>query len=98
VYWARYLDDELDGANPYASPLRAPDRSGLPSATVVTAGYDPFRDEGAAYADRPRAAGVGVTHADYPGMVHVFASFPDLERARDARETIAGDLSSAFDR
>jgi acetyl esterase len=97
-YWDRYLDDELDGANPYASPLRAPDLSGLPSATVVTAGYDPLRDEGAAYADRLREAGVEVTHADYPGMVHVFASFPDLGRARDARETIAADLSSAFDR
>ena len=97
-YWDRYLDDELDGANPYASPLRAPDCSGLPSATVVTAGYDPLRDEGAAYADRLREAGVEVTHADYPGMVHVFASFPDLGRARDARETIAADLSSAFDR
>jgi acetyl esterase len=97
-YWERYLDDELDGANPYASPLRAPDCSGLPSATVVTAGYDPLRDEGAAYADRLREAGVEVTHADYPGMVHVFASFPDLERARDARETIASDLAAAFGR
>jgi acetyl esterase len=97
-YWDRYLDDELDGANPYASPLRAPDCSGLPSATVVTAGYDPLRDEGAAYADRLSEAGVEVTHADYPGMVHVFASFPDLERARDARETIASDLAAAFGR
>jgi len=97
-YWARYLDDEVDGANPYASPLRAPDLSGLPSATVVTAGYDPLRDEGAAYADRLREAGVSVTHANYPGMVHVFASFPDLDRAADARETVAGDLDAAFDR
>jgi acetyl esterase len=97
-YWDRYLDDGLDGANPYASPLRAPDLSGLPSATVVTAGYDPLRDEGAAYADRLREAGVAVTHADYPGMVHVFASFPDLERARDARETVAADLDVAFER
>lgn len=96
-YWARYLDDEMDGANPYASPLRAPDLSALPSATVVTAGYDPLRDEGAAYADRLREAGVSVTHAEYPGMVHVFASFPDLDRARDARATIANDLAAAFD-
>ena len=97
-YWQRYLADEMDGANPYASPLRAPDLSGLPSATVITAGYDPLRDEGAAYADRLREAGVEVTHANYPGMVHVFASFPDLDRARDARETIAADLNGAFDR
>ena len=97
-YWNRYLDDDLDGANPYASPLRAPDLADLPSATVVTAGYDPLRDEGAAYADRLREAGVAVTHANYPGMVHVFASFPDLGRAQDARETVASDLDSAFGR
>jgi len=97
-YWERYLDDVVDGANPYASPLRAPDLSGLPSATVVTAGYDPLRDEGAAYADRLQEAGVAVTHANYPGMVHVFASFPELERARDARATIADGLDAAFDR
>ncbi|AZH25737.1 alpha/beta hydrolase [Haloplanus aerogenes] len=97
-YWDRYLADDLDGANPYASPLRAPDLSDLPSATVVTAGYDPLRDEGAAYADRLREAGVSVTHAEYPGMVHVFVSFPDLKRATDARETIAADLDAAFGR
>jgi acetyl esterase len=97
-YWARYLDDEVDGANPYASPLRATDLSDLPSATVVTAGYDPLRDEGAAYADRLREAGVSVTHAEYPGMVHVFASFPDLDRARNARATVASDLDAAFGR
>jgi len=97
-YWDRYLDDELDGANPFASPLRAPDLSALPSATVVTAGYDPLRDEGAAYADRLREAGVAVTYANYPGMVHVFASFPDLDRAQDARETVASDLDAAFGR
>jgi acetyl esterase len=97
-YWERYLDDAVDGANPYASPLRALDLSGLPPATVVTAGYDPLRDDGAAYADRLRESGVSVTHANYPGMVHVFASFPDLERARDARATIANDLDDAFGR
>ncbi|MFB6196256.1 MAG: alpha/beta hydrolase [Haloplanus sp.] len=97
-YWERYLGDEMDGAHPYASPLRARDLSNLPSATVVTAGYDPLRDEGAAYADRLREAGVSVTHANYPGMVHVFASFPDLDRARDARERIADDLNAAFGR
>jgi acetyl esterase len=95
-YWERYLGDDVDGANPYASPLRARDLSGLPSATVITAGYDPLRDEGAAYADRLREAGVPVTHENYPGMVHVFASFPDLERARDARRRIAVGLNEAF--
>ncbi|GAB3322708.1 alpha/beta hydrolase [Haloplanus salinarum] len=97
-YWERYLGDDIDGANPYASPLRARDLSGLPSATVITAGYDPLRDEGAAYADRLREGGVSVTHENYPGMVHVFASFPDLDRARDARRVIADGLATAFGR
>ncbi|WP_251330735.1 alpha/beta hydrolase [Haloplanus pelagicus] len=97
-YWNRYLGDALDGANPYASPLQAPELGGLPSATVITAGYDPLRDEGAAYADRLRAAGVPVTHKNYPEMVHVFASFPDLDRAVDARSLIAADLGAAFGR
>jgi acetyl esterase len=97
-YWERYLGDDVDGANPYASPLRARDLSGLPSATVITAGYDPLRDEGAAYADRLREAEVVVTHENYPGMVHVFASFPDLDRAQDARRQIAEGLNEAFGR
>nr|WP_305882598.1 alpha/beta hydrolase [Haloplanus ruber] len=96
-YWERYLGDDIDGANPYASPLRATDLSGVPSATVITAGYDPLRDEGAEYADRLREAGVSVTHENYPGMVHVFASFPDLDRAADARQVIADGLATAFD-
>jgi acetyl esterase len=95
-YWKRYLSDDIDGANPYASPVRARDLSGLPSATVITAGYDPLRDEGAAYAKRLREAGVSVTHENYPGMVHVFASFPNLDRARDARRVIADGLTVAF--
>jgi acetyl esterase len=97
-FWDCYLADEVDAVHPYASPLRARDLSGLPSATVVTAGYDPLRDEGAAYADRLEAAGVSVTHDHYPGMVHVFASFPDLDRARAARATVAADLRAAFER
>ncbi|GAB6860298.1 alpha/beta hydrolase [Haloplanus litoreus] len=97
-YWERYLGDDVDGANPYASPLRARELSGLPSATVITAGYDPLRDEGAAYADRLREAGVPVTHENFPGMVHVFASFPDLGRAQDARRRIAEGLNEAFGR
>lgn len=71
-FWDHYLASPADGDNPYASPLRASDLSGLPPAMVVTAEYDPLRDEGAAYADRLQEAGVKVTASRYDGVVHGF--------------------------
>ena len=52
------------------SPLRAKDFAGLPPAYVMLGGYDPLHDEGLAYAEKLRAAGVKVTIADYADMVH----------------------------
>ncbi|MFC5969735.1 alpha/beta hydrolase [Halomarina salina] len=89
-FWEQYLRSSVDGANPYASPLRARDLSGLPSACVVTAGHDPLRDEGAAYAERLREAGVGVVHDHYPTMCHGFLSLTDeVQRAEEAMATVA---------
>ncbi len=98
-FWQQYLPDEQAGQQPYASPLRAPDLSGLPPAVIITAEYDPLRDEGEAYARRLRDAGVPVVSSRYTGMVHLFfrlAAF--LEPARKALLEVAAGLRSAFSR
>jgi acetyl esterase len=96
-YWDQYLDSTVQGANPFASPLRAPDLSALPPATVLTCGFDPLRDEGLAYADRLRSADVDVTVRNYPDAIHAFVSFPDLVRTREARADLVADLRTAFE-
>lgn len=90
-YWDQYLADPSHGAHPYASPLRADDLSGLPPAFVLTAEYDPLRDEGEAYAERLRRAGVNVTAVRYDGMFHGFFSLAStLDAGRRAnREAFA---------
>ena len=62
----------FDRASPQLSPLRAKDFAGLPSAYVMLGGYDPMHDEGLAYAEKLRQAGVTVTVGDYADMVHCF--------------------------
>lgn len=70
-FWRNYLRTPADGANPYASPLRA-DLRGLPSATVITNENDPLRSEGEAYARKLRAAGVRVDARRYNRVTHEF--------------------------
>ena len=62
----------VDAADPAVSPLFTPDLAGVAPALVVTAGYDPLRDEGDAYAARLAEAGVAVTHQTNDTLIHDF--------------------------
>lgn len=95
-----YLGPTLERATePAAAPLRASDLAGLPPALVITAEFDPLRDEGEAYAERLRSAGVPARSTCYPGAIHDFVrlSFV-LDQGKQAVGEIAGALREAFSR
>jgi acetyl esterase len=78
LHWCRdqFLGGaQVDAADARVSPLLADDLSGLPPALVLTAGFDPLRDEGRQYADAMRAAGVTVDYREFGPLVHGFANF-----------------------
>ncbi|GAA0427533.1 esterase/lipase [Acrocarpospora corrugata] len=89
--------DGADPADPRLAPSRLADMSGLAPATVVTAECDPLCDEGAAYADALRGAGVPVDYRCYPGSLHGFYGLPGFfDQAGEARDYVASRLNDAF--
>ena len=100
VDWYRqhYLANPGDAAHPLASPLRAESLAGLPPALVITAEYDPLRDQGEAYARRLADEGVPVELSRYPGMAHgFFTMIGTLGASRAAIAQAASRLRAWFD-
>lgn len=86
-----------DAADPRASPLLADDLSGLAPALVVTASFDPLRDEGEDYANALRTAGTPVILRRFPGFTHAFIAAAGVSRpSRDALVEIAGATRAMF--
>jgi acetyl esterase len=96
-FWTHYLERESDGRRAFASPLRAETLEGLPPALILTAGYDPLRDEGRLYAERLGRANVQVEFTCYEDMFHGFCRrFESLPQAEAALRQVATALKQAF--
>ena len=88
-----FSDPASDARDLRASPLLNQDLGGLPPARVITAGFDPLRDEGKEYADRLRAAGVAVDYRCFETTIHAFLSFAAaLPVASEALSFVSGKL------
>ena len=94
------FEDDIDRGNVYARPRLCRDLSGLPPATVITAGFDPLRDDGAAYAELLVEDGVAVSYHNFEGMIHGFFNMiappAELSGAQAAYDAIAADLDEAL--
>jgi acetyl esterase len=97
--WAgnHYLPTGADLNDPRLSPLRATDLSGLPPAHIHTAGFDPLRDEGKAYADALARAGVKVHYVCHEHMIHHFYAMAGaIPYAQTALKAIGADIKAVL--
>jgi acetyl esterase len=97
-FWDHYLSRPDDAANPYASPLVGA-LAGLPAALVITAEFDPLRDEGEQYAHRLEEAGVAARLSRYDGMIHGFFGMGHvIDKANSAVQEACANLRLVFTR
>ena len=98
-FWNHYLASSADAANPYAAPLSARTLAGLPPALVITAEFDPLRDEGELYAHRLEEAGVPARLTRYDGMIHGFFGMGHMmDKAKAAVQESCANLRQVFSR
>lgn len=94
---AQYLNSESEIADWRVSPLKAPSLANLPPAYLCTAGFDPLRGEGKAYADRLRAEGTAVTYREFDSLIHGFVGFTGtISAAARAMDEIAQAVKQAL--
>jgi acetyl esterase len=89
IFRSHYLPDKKEWVNPYVSPMLAKDLRGLPKALIITAEYDPMRDDGIEFAARLKKSGVPVRHSMYKGVIHGFLSFTTFHAAQRAFDEIS---------
>jgi acetyl esterase len=98
-YHDNYIDDDADDLDWRASPLLHGDLSGLPRALLLTAGFDPLRDEGLAYADALAAAGNDSTYVCFDRQIHGFITMGKvIDEANTAVALCAAELARALHR
>jgi acetyl esterase len=96
-FWGHYVSSPEQGREQYASPINAKSLAGLPPAFVLTAECDPIRDQGEAYAERLRQAGVSVKAKRYEGAIHVFFNLGGvIDSGKEAIADSAAALRDAF--
>lgn len=96
-FMSLYFEPGADRRDLRASPLLAASHAGLPPATILTAEFDPLRDEGEAYGERLRAAGVPVSVHRYEGQIHGFLGMTvAVERAARALDEGAAEVREAL--
>lgn len=97
-FWKHYLSNEADRENYLAAPLLAPEVSGLPPAVIITAEFDPLRDEGEAYSRKLEKAGVNVRFKKFDGVVHEFFGLAGaVGKAKEALDFVASSVKEIFE-
>ncbi len=96
-WFTDHYTNAADRADPKVSPLLADDLTKLPPALIITAEFDPLRDQGNAYAKALIEAGVPIENITYPGQIHTsFTAVGVLPTANEARPVIAQSLKDFF--